>query len=79
MTCVFAGSRGPFYYRIIGILLTDYYIICRGYLEIERLYDSRPDGPYWYTKGVNIRAVVAYFCGIAPVSHSGTEPGCQNI
>lgn len=38
----------------------DYFIVARGRLMIDDLYSSRPDGPYYYSRGWNIRAYVAY-------------------
>ncbi|HEY7087251.1 MAG TPA: NCS1 family nucleobase:cation symporter-1 [Tepidisphaeraceae bacterium] len=47
-----------------GILIVDYYLIRHTKLDVAGLY--RGQGPYWYSGGVNWRAVVALFCGIAP-------------
>jgi NCS1 family nucleobase:cation symporter-1 len=46
--------------------LCHYYIITRGYLEIDDLYTSRKDGVYWYFHGWNWRAYLAYIVGVAP-------------
>jgi NCS1 family nucleobase:cation symporter-1 len=47
-----------------GILIADYFFIRRTRLDLAGLY--RKDGPYWYTAGFNLRAVVALLAGIAP-------------
>jgi NCS1 family nucleobase:cation symporter-1 len=47
-------------------LLCHYYIITRGYLEIEDLYTSRKTGVYHYFHGWNWRAYLAYVIGITP-------------
>ncbi|HWL93931.1 MAG TPA: NCS1 family nucleobase:cation symporter-1 [Phycisphaerae bacterium] len=47
-----------------GILIADYFIIRRKQLDLAGLY--RENGPYWYSGGFNIRALVALAAGIAP-------------
>ncbi|MBX7106325.1 MAG: NCS1 family nucleobase:cation symporter-1 [Gemmataceae bacterium] len=47
-----------------GILIVDYYLIRRTSLDLAGLY--RREGPYWYTSGINLIAVVALVAGIAP-------------
>ncbi|KAK4053264.1 hypothetical protein OIO90_004038 [Microbotryomycetes sp. JL221] len=59
------SSYQIFLFSIMAILLVDYYVICKGLFQIEDLYTTRRDGTYYYTYGVNIRAVVAYFVGVA--------------
>lgn len=51
---------------LIGILLAQYYVISRGYIDMSRMYDARPDGPYYYWRGVNWRAYAAYVLGVVP-------------
>lgn len=48
------------------MLLCHYYIIARGYLEIDDLYTARKSGIYYYIGGWNWRAYLAYVVGIAP-------------
>lgn len=50
-----AAAIGPIY----GILLVDYYLIRRGKITVDALFSMQPDQPYWYSKGINLRAVVA--------------------
>jgi NCS1 family nucleobase:cation symporter-1 len=47
-----------------GVLIADYYLIRRTKLDASGLY--RADGPYWYNRGVNPRAIIALIAGIAP-------------
>lgn len=62
----FLASYQIFLSSITGVLLCHYYIITRGYLEIEDLYTARKDGVYHYFHGWNWRAYLAYIVGIAP-------------
>ncbi len=48
------------------MLLCHYYVVARGYLEIDDLYTSRKDGVYHYSHGWNWRAYLAYVIGIIP-------------
>lgn len=47
-----------------GILITDYFLLRRGELQVAGLY--RQDGPYWYHRGFNPNALIAFFLGILP-------------
>lgn len=47
-----------------GVLIVDYYLVRRTRLNLPGLYHR--DGPYWYRRGFNIRAIVALAIGIAP-------------
>ena len=49
----------------MDVLLCHYYIITRGYLEIDDLYTARKNGAYHYFHGWNWRAYLAYIIGIA--------------
>jgi len=62
----FLASYQIFLSAITGVLLCHYYIITRGYLEIDDLYTSRKDGVYYYFHGWNWRAYLAYVVGIIP-------------
>jgi NCS1 family nucleobase:cation symporter-1 len=45
-------------------MISDYYFVRKGYLEIEELYSGSKQGVYYFTLGVNWRAYVAYIAGI---------------
>jgi nucleobase:cation symporter-1, NCS1 family len=62
----FLASYQIFLSSITGVLLCHYYMITRGYLEVEDLYTSRKSGVYYYVHGWNWRAYLAYVVGIAP-------------
>jgi NCS1 family nucleobase:cation symporter-1 len=47
-----------------GILVADYFVIRRTQLDLPGLY--KKDGPYWYSGGFNLIALVALVLGIAP-------------
>jgi cytosine/uracil/thiamine/allantoin permease len=50
-----------------GVMVTDYYIIKKKKLNVHAMYQDGPEGIYWYTHGVNIRAWTAFFIGVAPL------------
>jgi NCS1 family nucleobase:cation symporter-1 len=52
---VLGGFIGPLY----GVLIIDFYLVKRGKLVVHDLYTTSETGRYWYTKGVNRRAVAA--------------------
>lgn len=48
-----------------GIMLADYFIVRRCQLSLGDMFRKK-DSIYWNTYGVNIRAIVAFVCGVAP-------------
>ena len=67
-----------------GVLVVDYLFVAKGQIAVGRLYDRDPDGPYFYWRGVNLRAYIAYLVGlgivsISPVPHAPTVNDYQNF
>ncbi|WP_061148886.1 NCS1 family nucleobase:cation symporter-1 [Caballeronia arvi] len=50
---------GSFIGPLYGVLILDFYLVKRGKLSVDDLYTTSETGKYWYTKGVNRRAVMA--------------------
>lgn len=48
---------------VAAIFIADYYIIKKRRIDVMSLFKGK-DGRYWYQKGWNVRAVVAWICGI---------------
>ncbi|WP_111413694.1 NCS1 family nucleobase:cation symporter-1 [Billgrantia lactosivorans] len=46
----------PFY----GIIVVDYYLVKRQHLDMQQLFSSEPGTAYYYVKGWNTRALVAF-------------------
>lgn len=59
------GYSAPFLGPVAGVLLCDFFLVRRssGY-NIYQLY--KPTGLYWYTAGINTRAVAAFIVGMVP-------------
>ncbi|MGE3239981.1 MAG: NCS1 family nucleobase:cation symporter-1 [Pirellulales bacterium] len=47
-----------------GVLIADYFVIRRTRLDLAGLY--KKDGPYWYSGGFNLAALIALILGIFP-------------
>lgn len=62
----FLSSYQIFLSAIAGILICDYYLIRRGYLNIPALYTAHPESLYRYFYGFNPRAFAAYLIAVAP-------------
>lgn len=60
----YLSAYSVFLSSIAGVMISDYYAVRRGYLEVRELYDARKTGPYYYTFGVHWRAYAAYISGI---------------
>ncbi|EEA25686.1 uracil permease [Talaromyces marneffei ATCC 18224] len=49
---------------IAAVIITDYYFVRKGYLELRELYSARKHSPYYFTFGFSWRAFTAYISGI---------------
>lgn len=56
----FLGGLGAFLGPLFGVIMVDYYWVKRGRIVVEDLFDARPGSRYYYTKGVNPRALWAF-------------------
>ena len=54
----YSGLLGP----IAGVMITDYFLIRKKTLDLDALY--RRNGPYEYSSGVNLRALLALAAGV---------------
>ncbi|SPO00285.1 probable uracil permease [Cephalotrichum gorgonifer] len=62
---LYLSAYSVFLSSIAGVMLSDYYIVRKGYLQVKELYDDRKSGPYYFWWGINPRAYAAYISGIA--------------
>lgn len=61
------SSYQIFLSSVTGVMLCHYYFISGGLLMVEPdLFSSSKNGVYYYTYGINIRAYISYFLGMAP-------------
>ncbi|KAH7139115.1 uracil permease [Dendryphion nanum] len=60
----YLSSYSVFLSSIAGVMVADYYVVRKGYLEIKELYSGKKTGPYFFTYGFNLRAYGAYIAGI---------------
>lgn len=56
----YAVFLGPF----TGVMFADYFIIRKRLLKLTSLYDFSDASIYWYNKGINWRAPVAWISGV---------------
>ncbi|KAH8805015.1 NCS1 nucleoside transporter [Xylogone sp. PMI_703] len=62
----FLGAYTLFLGATTGVMMTDYFWVRRGYgINISHLF--KPRGIYWYTRGFNWRAFIAWFVAIGPL------------
>lgn len=45
-------------------MVSDYYLVRKGYLDLRQLYSASHDGPYYGFYGVSWMGYTAYFCGL---------------
>jgi nucleobase:cation symporter-1, NCS1 family len=57
---VFLGGLGAMIGPLFGIMIVDYFIIKRKRVKIEDLYIPDERSEYYYRRGINLRAVVAF-------------------
>ena len=51
-----SGLLGPLY----GVIMVDYWLVRKGRVDVPALYSEDPTGSYYYSHGVNLRAVAAF-------------------
>ncbi|WP_426816891.1 NCS1 family nucleobase:cation symporter-1 [Winslowiella sp. 2C04] len=56
---------GAFIGPLFGILLVDFYLIKRGTISTDDLFDATPKGKYWYRGGFNPKAIAALLPAVA--------------
>ena len=61
---------GAMFCPLFGVVLADYFLMRKGSLAVEDLY--RREGRYWFTQGVNLRAILAWAIGF--VVYLGFSP-----
>lgn len=60
----YLSAYSVFLSAIAGVMICDYYIVRRGYLDVKALYSARKTDPYYYELGFSWRAYASYFAGI---------------
>ena len=54
---------GAMFCPLFGIVLVDYFLLRKGSIDVEDLY--KKDGKYWFWKGINPLAILAWVIGFA--------------
>ena len=60
----YLSAYSVFLSSIAGVIISDYYFVRKGYLQVRDLYSARSSGPYYYWFGFHWRAYTAYIFGI---------------
>ncbi|CAK1356728.1 Allantoin permease [Cercospora beticola] len=63
----FLGSYLCFISPVVAIMIVDYWIARKGNVHVPSLYRPEEGSPYYYTKGFNIRAYIAWAIGVGLV------------
>lgn len=61
------SAYGVFLGPMIGIMITDYWIVRRRKVKLTDLYSTDPSRIYWYLHGFNLRAYTAWIIGFVPL------------
>ncbi|KAL2867511.1 nucleobase cation symporter-1 family protein [Aspergillus lucknowensis] len=73
------GSFNIFLGPLMGIMFADYFLIRKTTMKLSDMYASTPASLYWYTKGWNWRAGVAWVSGVwflmPGLAQRATAPG----
>jgi nucleobase:cation symporter-1, NCS1 family len=60
----YLSAYSVFLSSIAGVMICDYYIVRKGYLELKNLYSANASSPYYYWFGWSWRGYTAYIAGI---------------
>ena len=44
---------------LLGVMLADYYIVHRGVLDVEAMYRTDQESPFWFSNGLNMAGLLA--------------------
>lgn len=61
----FLGGLAAFLGPLFGIIIADYYLVKRGRIDVDGLYREGSSSPYWYSGGINRRAVLVFVVSAA--------------
>ncbi|KAF2031217.1 NCS1 nucleoside transporter family [Setomelanomma holmii] len=61
----YLSAYSVFLSSIAGVMISDHYMVRKGYLQIKDLYSGKRTGPYYYTLGFYWRGYAAYIAGVA--------------
>lgn len=62
----YLSAYSIFLSSICGVLIGDYFLVRKGYIDLPSLFNSRPEGLYYFNFGFNWRGYVAYIVGMIP-------------
>ena len=65
---------GSFIGPLFGVLIVDFYLVKHGKIVVDDLFTMSKTGRYWYTKGVNRRAVLALLPAAVIAVALGDDP-----
>jgi len=60
----YLSAYSVFLSSVAGVIVSDYYIVRRGYLQIKDLYSAKKNSPYYFWFGFHWRGYTAYIAGI---------------
>ncbi|KAK2751551.1 hypothetical protein FQN55_000272 [Onygenales sp. PD_40] len=60
----YLSAYSVFLSSIAGVMICDYYLVRKGYIEVKELYSARKHGPYYHVFGFSWQAYASYFSGI---------------
>lgn len=61
---LYLSAYSVFLSAIAGVMASDYYLVRKGYLELDELYSAQRDSPYYGHFGISWHGYAAYFSGI---------------
>lgn len=61
---VYLSAYAVFLSSIAGVIISDYYLVRKGYYQIRDLYSARKESPYYFWFGFHWRGYFAYIAGI---------------
>jgi NCS1 family nucleobase:cation symporter-1 len=60
----YLSAYSVFLSSIAGVIISDYYLVRKGYLEVKELYSARKRSPYFFVYGFSWHGYAAYISGI---------------
>lgn len=75
----FLGALGAFLGPLVAILLVDYYLVRRGRIDVDALFSADARGAYFYRRGYNPKAVIAFLPAAAVAAALALVPAFDAV
>ena len=75
----FLGGLGALLGPLFGIVMADYWLLRKRRINVPELYTTDPGGTYFYSRGINLRAIGALIPAAGDLAGVRLRPGPERL